>query len=48
MQEGYRVNNIFNNDGMILNDLVEKLFLLFVNSDFELFNEYNNIKSNIV
>lgn len=48
MQEEYKVNNIFNNDGMTLNDLVGKLFSLFINADFELFNKYDTINSDIV
>ena len=48
MQEEYKVNNIFNNDGMTLNDLKEKLFSLFINEDFELFNKCNNIDLDIV
>lgn len=38
MNKDYIANNIFNEDGISLNDLITNLFISFLDEDFSLFN----------
>ena len=42
MEKEYRVNNIFNNNGDSLNDLITKIFLSFLEEDLDIL-EFNDI-----
>lgn len=42
MNKDYKVNNIFNEDGITLNDLISKIFTSFQDEDLSLF-ESNDI-----
>lgn len=42
MEKEYRVNNIFNDNGDSLNDLITKIFLSFLEEDLDIL-EFNDI-----
>lgn len=42
MEKEYRVNNIFNDNGDFLNDLITKIFLSFLEEDLDIL-EFNDI-----
>lgn len=47
MQNKYKVNNIFNNDGIPFNDLITKLVTSFLDQDLNLFESNDIITSDI-
>ena len=48
MKNKYKVNNIFNNDGISFNDLITKIFTSFLNEDLVLQESNDMIISNVV
>lgn len=48
MQEEYKVKIFFDDNGITLNDLMTKFLLNFLNADFDIYNKYDMMESDIV
>ena len=48
MDKGYKINNVFNEDGLTFNELISTFLVSFLDKQFNLYRKFGTINTDII